>query len=146
RSMVSDSITIQPAVDKTLFSKKLGYQSDCLEMRIKNLHLTSDSFIDLVLLQNLVLDKVDIGELEMHDYRDKNIPRKHATRLLPYTFLHSIGTQIDIHEIRLQDGNITYEELAPNAAKSGSVSFSKVQGTLTNLNNMRTGDTMTLKG
>jgi hypothetical protein len=145
-ALVIDSISVTPTVDKKQFSKKVGYQTDCIELRLTGLRLSSGGFENLVDNQEILLAIVEIDSVRMHAYRDKNIPRRTEHHDLHHTFLKNLPYSIEIEKVILHRGDITYEELAEGAPQSGHISFTRMEGVVHNISNINMDDTIRFKG
>jgi hypothetical protein len=141
-----DSLKLRPAVDKKDFSRKLGYQTDCINFSVAKLTASSKKLMVLLLDHDLFLDTIQLHSGSLHAYRDKNIPRKAGNTPMHHTLLKSLDYQLDIRKIKVDSFRITYEELAPEATESGAMSFYKLNGSITNISNVDMNDTMRLKG
>jgi hypothetical protein len=141
-SLRIDSFLIQPTLDKKVFAKKVGLQTDCIQLLLTNLVVQFSNVHDLILHQKIFINKMDIESLSLYDYWDKNFPRSQVRQALPKTVLASLPYEIDIREITLKSADILYEELAKGSTETGSISFTKVNGRIRNISNINMKDTI----
>ena len=141
-----DSVFLGPAVEKEKFAIKLGYQTDCIQLKLAGFKVYSNSFPEILELGSLMLEKIEISEMVLTDYRDKNLPNAQGVKPLPREMLYSFPVKLSIDQILLKKAKITYIELATGKSESGSISFSNVKGDITNISNMHPDDTMKING
>ncbi len=141
-----DSVSLGPAVEKEKFATKLGYQTDCIQLKLADFKVYSNSFPEILEIGSLILEKIEINEMVLTDYRDKNLPNAHGVKPLPREMLYSFPVKLSIDQILLKKATITYIELANGKSESGSISFSNVKGEITNISNMHPDDTMKING
>ena len=141
-----DSVSLGPAVEKEKFATKLGYQTDCIQLKLADFKVYSNSFPEILELGSLMLEKIEISEMVLTDYRDKNLPNAQGVKPLPREMLYSFPVKLSIDQILLKKAKITYIELATGKSESGSISFSNVKGEITNISNMHPDDTMKING
>lgn len=141
-----DSVFLRPAVEKEKFAIKLGYQTDCIQLKLADFKVYSNSFPEILELGSLMLEKIEISEMVLTDYRDKNLPNAQGVKPLPREMLYSFPVKLSIDQILLKKAKITYIELATGKSESGSISFSNVKGEITNISNMHPDDTMKING
>ncbi|MBA2423275.1 MAG: hypothetical protein H0V61_08625 [Chitinophagales bacterium] len=141
-SLQIDSILLKPTIDKKIFAKKIGLQTDCLSLQLTNLMIKFSDVQDLILNQKISIDKIDVGSLQLHDYWDKNFPRRRTRQALHHTALVSLPYAIDIREVEMKSADIIYEELGEGSVETGSISFNRVSGLIKNISNINMSDTM----
>ena len=137
-----DSVFLGPAVEKEKFAIKLGYQTDCIQLKLAGFKVYSNSFPEILELGSLMLEKIEINELVLTDYRDKNLPNAQGIKPLPREMLYAFPVELSIGQLVLSKATITYIELAAGKNESGAISFSNVKGDITNISNMHPEDTM----
>lgn len=141
-----DSVSLGPSVEKEKFATKLGYQTDCIQLKLADFKVYSNSFPEILEIGSLILEKIEINEMVLTDYRDKNLPNAQGVKSLPREMLYSFPVKLSIDQILLKKATITYIELANGKSESGSISFSNVKGEITNISNMHPDDTMKING
>lgn len=141
-----DSILLNPAVDKKKFGQLAGYQTDCITLKVSDIHAYSGRLQELIEKQVVYVDSLEAGALMLSAYRDKNIPRKPKTQELPVMLLKKLPFQLTILKTTVHRADVTYEELAEGASQSGHITFNKVEATALHLTNeTMEKDTLILK-
>jgi hypothetical protein len=141
-----DSVFLEPTVEKEKFAIKLGYQTDCIQLKLAGFKVYSNSFPEILELGSLMLEKIEISEMKLTDYRDKNLPNAQGVKPMPREMLYAFPVKLSIDQLVLTKATITYIELAAGKSESGSISFSNVKGEITNISNMHLDDTMKING
>jgi hypothetical protein len=130
---ISD-LKVQPLFSREEFSRKLGYQSDRLEIKADRILFSGIDIRQLLLDRKILIRSVAIRQVTVSDYRDKRIPaRKNFYPLLPQQALKKLNTCIRMDTITFSGGEITYEEQV--GSEPGRLFFDRVSGTILNLTN-----------
>ena len=121
--------------DWRLVSNQLGKQVDILEvsleeMRFNKLKASSSIYSELDIVTSMIL----IRGLILKDHRDKNMPRppdKEKPMFKGMVDAIPVGVQVDT--IRIEDSSISYIELGLDKTEPGVLTFSNIQGEITNV-------------
>jgi hypothetical protein len=140
---------VKPEYSKVAFAKKLGYQTDWMEVKAKEIRLSDINIPQLILNERFEAVRLTLSGLELEDYRDKrNPPRKNWKPPMPHEALTNLKMQLRIDSVTVNDGKITYSEQSGD--RPGTLFFDKVKveaGPLTNDSTMMVaGFTMKVRG
>lgn len=125
---------LEPMFDRAAFSRKLGYQTDRMDITIGSVTLSAPDWKELVNHQRLIAEKLRIDSLVLDDYRDKRIPmRPDFLPPMPQQLLRELKTYVWIDTLEVVNGKATYSEQVTN--ESGMVYFDRISGVLTGLTN-----------
>jgi hypothetical protein len=125
---------LEPLYNDHDYTRKLGYQTDRLTVRIDQLTLKRLNLRELVLFSRLNAGLLEIEGLDLDDYRDKRVPRKPGFMPpMPQDALRNLKTYLQIDTVLLKSGKATYREQV--GAEPGTIFFDKMSGSLTNLTN-----------
>ena len=95
--------------------------------------------------KDLIAKKVDVFDVVIDDFRDRNFAdREDHFPLLPMSALMRIENSIDINELVLHNGSISYSELAKDGVVPGVLRFENVNASISNISNQSpiSGDTL----
>jgi len=131
-SLVIDSISFRPLVDKDEFMNARQFQSNYMQL---NTGLIKVKDIDFNLLINDSIfhsKKITINDLHFYDYKDKRLPFQHGIeKPLLTDLLKSIKPKILIDSILLKNAGIVYEEFNDKTQQVGTVKLTKMRGAIT---------------
>ena len=125
---------VEPLYNKHDYTRKLGYQTDWMDIRITLLQFHRINFRKLLFEGNLQAGLLEIDSLGLQDYRDKRIaPRPGFRPPMPQEGLRKLHTCLRIDTLLLKNGKVIYEEQTGNIP--GSIFFDRLHATLTGLTN-----------
>jgi len=125
---------LEPMYDRTAFSRKLGYQTDRMDICIATITLSAVDWRELLLRRRVIAEKLLIDSLVLDDYRDKRVPMRPGFKpLMPQQLLRDLKTYIRIDSLELVNGKATYSEQVAN--EPGTLFFDRMSGILTGLTN-----------
>jgi hypothetical protein len=131
---------LEPLYNDNDYTRKLGYQTDRMDIRIPMISLRRFDIRELVLGNRLMAGLLEITDLQLDDYRDKRIPPRPGFKPpMPQDGLRKLKMYLKIDTVVLKSGKATYRE--QTGAEPGVIFFDKLSGTLTGLTN----DTVLLK-
>ena len=125
---------VEPLYNKHDYTRKLGYQTDWMDIRITLLQFHRINFRKLLFEGNLQAGLLEIDSMGLQDYRDKRIaPRPGFRPPMPQEGLRKLHTCLRIDTLLLKNGKVIYEEQTGNIP--GSIFFDRLHATLTGLTN-----------
>ena len=125
---------LEPLYDRHEFTRKLGFQTDRMDIHIGEISLLRVDWRELMLHKRLIAGKLQIDSLVMDDYRDKRIPMKPGFKPpMPQQLIRDLKTYIRIDSLVLSNGKATYSEQVTK--ETGTIFFDRLNGTLTGLTN-----------
>jgi hypothetical protein len=125
---------LEPLFSKHDYTRKLGFQTDWLDLKISRLKLQRVNFRSLLFEGKVQAGLLTIDTLLMDDYRDKRIPLKPGFKPpMPQEGIRKLKTYLRIDTVMLKSGRINYAE--QTGAVPGTIFFDKVKVTVTGLTN-----------
>jgi len=125
---------LEPLYNRHDFSRKLGYQSDRMDITALKMTLTSVDWRALLLDQKLEAQKLQIDSLVLDDYRDKRVPMRNGFQPpMPQQLVRESKASFRIDSVELVGGKATYSEQVSN--ELGTIFFDRMNGVLTGLTN-----------
>jgi hypothetical protein len=125
---------LEPLYNKYDYTRKLGYQTDWMDIRISKLLLQRMDLRTLLFEGKMMAGLVEIDSLVLEDYRDKRIPRRPGFRPpMPQDGIRKLKTYLRVDTVLLNGGKATYSEQVGDTA--GTIYFDKMKATFTGLTN-----------
>lgn len=129
-----DCFHLEPLFSRNDFSRKLGYQTDRMDIKIEKITLLSIDWKAVMLEHRFVAGKLRIDSLVLDDYRDKRVPMRPGTRpLMPQQLIRGTKSYIRIDSLEIIGGKATYTEQVFN--EPGTIFFDRIDGLLTGFTN-----------
>lgn len=127
-----------PQYDKKEFGKKMGYQTDRMELNVPTLEIRDFDLARFVANDTVHVRNIVIAEASLVAYRDKNVPFDHSRRpKLPQQMLAALPLPVDIEKVEVKNASILYQQLDPYADAPGEVPITRLYGTIYNVTNIR---------
>jgi hypothetical protein len=128
---------LMPLFDKKEFGRKVGYQTDRMELKVPVLEIHDFDLGNFVADDTLHIRNIIIDEARLVAYRDKNVPFDHSRRpKLPQQMLAALPLPLDIEKVEVKNANILYQQLDPYAVEVGEVPIGRLYGTIYNVTNI----------
>ncbi|MEI7500501.1 MAG: hypothetical protein WCK84_08620 [Bacteroidota bacterium] len=133
-----DSVTVTPNFNKLDFSRKSGYQTDRIVLRVPGIEIKQIDFRKLISDRELHAYRVNMRGLNFESYRDKRLPFPSWQRpLMPGQMIAGIKFPAVIDTIALSNGFASYEEQTGN--EPGRVFFDNINAFLTGFTTLKAG-------
>ncbi len=129
------NISVTFTEDWKKVSKRIGKQIDLItfaldELSINGLESSSSFYSDL----DIKAGSVNISGLDLHDHRDKNVPRPPDTEKPMFEgMIEAIPIVLKIDTINLKDVNLSYTELGEDKTQAGTANFNDINGVITGI-------------
>ncbi len=125
---------LEPLYNKHDYTRKLGYQTDWMDIRINKLSFHRMNLRSLLFEGKLQAGLLAIDTLTLDDYRDKRIsPRPGFKPPLPQDAIRKLETYLRIDSVLLKGGKASYAE--QTGAVPGTIYFDKLNAIFTGLTN-----------
>jgi len=143
-TVVMQGFRMIPKYDKQQFSKKLVFQNDRFDLKIKEVKIGHIGFVRFLAGKPLEVSSLLISGLDADIYRDKNVPfdSTHFPLFYNESFL-KIPVPLVIDTISVTESGIRYEELAEGHPVAGSIKLEDFTLQILNLTNQRLVDSIT---
>jgi hypothetical protein len=116
---------LKPEVSKEEYGRKLGYQTDWMDVKAKEIRFSGLDIPQLLLNEYFHAARLTLDGIELDDYRDKrNPPRKNWRPLMPHEALTNLKMQIRIDSVVADNTKLTYSEQTGD--KPGTIFFDQV--------------------
>ncbi|MCX6303691.1 MAG: DUF748 domain-containing protein [Bacteroidetes bacterium] len=125
---------LEPMFNKHDYTRKLGYQTDWMDIRINHLRFHHMNFRKLLFEGKMQAELVEIDSLLLDDYRDKRIaPRPGFKPPMPQDAVRNLKTYLRIDTLVLKHGKASYAE--QTGETPGTLFFDNMSASLTGLTN-----------
>ncbi|MFH1159467.1 MAG: hypothetical protein V1733_00770 [bacterium] len=129
-----DSLNLAPRYSDSLFSRKLGYQTDRLDLLIRQIDLQRLDFAKLLEENRIEAGYGSVEGLILDDYRDKRIPFPTWQKPpMPPQLIEKIRLPVSIDSVWLRDARITYRE--QTGTEPGTIFFDRMNLLIRNFTN-----------
>lgn len=137
KKLIIDSAILIPNFGKYEFAHQKGEQIARISLSIPQLIIEGLQFENL-LDTSFVASKIKIQSFDLYAFKDKRIPflRKENIPLPVESFIH-LPFSVKVDSISIQDSHILIEEFPEYGNASGTITFDKINASLTHLNNRR---------
>lgn len=123
-----------PLLSRAEFMRRRKTQTDRVDLRLRDLRIQGWR-INEQSFDRCQMDSAEIGNLELALYRDRRLPYDRRNRLdhIPSTLLSSLKIGLRIPQLKVANGELTYEELSPVTDSSGTLRFDRIRAVLSNI-------------
>jgi len=129
-----DHFYLEPLFNRHDFSRKLGYQSDRMDLQVEKISLSGISWHELMIHKRLIAGKLQVDSLLLDDYRDKRVPMRPGFKPpMPQQLIRNLKQYIWIDSLKVVNGKATYSEQVAN--EPGTIFFDRINGLLKGLTN-----------
>ncbi|MBE0646637.1 MAG: DUF748 domain-containing protein [Bacteroidales bacterium] len=129
-----DRFHLEPLFNRHEFSRKLGYQTDRMDVQVQKILLSGIDWKELMLDKRLVAGKLRIDSLVLDDYRDKRVPMRPGFKPpMPQQLIRGLKTYVWIDSLEVANGKATYSEQVSN--EPGTIFFNRINGLLKGFTN-----------
>jgi hypothetical protein len=132
--MFVSGLKLLPLYNNYDYSRKIGWQTDRMEIYAGTVSLERVDFRDLLFTGKFSAGLLAIDSLTIDDYRDKRIPRKRGVKPpMPHEALRNLKLYLKIDTVFLTNGKAVYSE--QTGKEPGKLFFDKMEAKLTGLTN-----------
>lgn len=125
---------LEPLYNQHDYTRKLGFQTDWMDIRISRLQLKRVDLRNLLFEGKVQAGLLQIDTLALDDYRDKRIaPKPGFKPPMPQDAIRKLKTYLRIDTVILKSGKANYGE--QTGAKPGTIFFDKMSAVFTGLTN-----------
>jgi hypothetical protein len=123
-----------PQLSRHDYTRKLGFQTDRMDIFVGHLNVHRLQFRDLILGGKFNAGLVEIDSMVLDDYRDKRIARRPGFRPpMPQDGIRKLKTYLKIDTVLLHRSKATYAEQV--GEEPGVIFFDRMEATVTGLTN-----------
>ncbi|WPP51526.1 AsmA family protein [Catalinimonas niigatensis] len=136
RKIGISGLKLQPQLSRSQFLKKFEYNKSLAHLYVDQIELNEVDFEEMLKKKNVIVGRVDVYEPTLEIFRDNQLPRDETKRPgLHQELLFNLDHLVNIHQLQIIDGLITYAERAEDAEKDGVITFEALNATGANLTN-----------
>lgn len=130
-------VSLKPIGDKATFSKKLRFRQDRYDLKADSAVVKEADWWSALSEQGINAKSVDIYKGEVEIYSDKALPPsgQNKTGRYPHQQVGRIPLPLAIDKIGLHRFEILYREFNPKSGQMGTIQFTGVNGTISNVTN-----------
>ena len=138
RQITAVGIGLVPRISKANFNKTSTLRSDFFNIKASKLVLSGINWWEFANNESLIASEADLYNCTFQDYINKEMPpKKFVSANFPHQSLMKLSLNILIKKINLHNMNLSYEEYNPNSAKSGTLFFEDINGSIKNFTNIK---------
>lgn len=129
------NLYLKPKFTKEVLSSKIAFERDRLQFHMLELKL---NHLDFGIRNDTLFIIADSGEIvnpNLTVYRDKSVTDDVTTKKMYSKILRDLPFDLEIAELNIIEGYISYTERVDKFGKAGEIFFKNVNSTLSNLTN-----------
>lgn len=139
RNIAIRGLALVPRYNKQQFSRHLKFYKDRYDIQFASASFNNVDWYHLFLGEGFFAESATFDNGNMEVYADKNIPPSSKSKIgnYPHQLLARLDLPVDIDTLFLKNFKFTYKELNPKTQKTGEVVWDKINGSITNLTNVK---------
>ena len=131
-------LTLKPEGSKEEFSNLIKFQQDRYDIKIKKGTVKNLNWFSLLADEGLYGDELTAEGTTINIYHDRSLPSgPPKSNNFPHQLLMNAAIPVSIKKILLRNTMVSYEEFNPKSMHTGVVSFSNVNGEISNVTNLK---------
>ena len=132
-----NSFTLNPKITWTEYTKRLKSQKDYYIISAKNLKASQVDLGRLVNDQEFIAGDMSLN-LDLRTFNDRLLPYDKSSKVgkYPNQQLMDLDVPVNIRKLKLSNSSVIYRERGRISAKTGDVSFTNINATITNVTNI----------
>lgn len=138
KSMVSiDSLELIPRYKKYRFSRKKGYRTNRVSLKIANITFNEIDFNEFFKRRRFLCKSAEVKNPGLELFRDKRVPIHPRPKMkkYPLRLLKELKFKLNIHRIKIANGTLDYTVRGEKAKKAGKIFFNGIRANLENVTN-----------
>ena len=137
KSIHIDNLQIIPKYNKEELSKHLSIERDYINLNISKIILNKLHFNFNDTRFGIKATAANIITPNLEIYRDKLLPDDVTTKPLYSKSLRDLAFNLEINQVNIKDGYISYAELVELDTKAGKIYFNKVDASIKHISNLK---------
>nr|MCU0355713.1 hypothetical protein [Cytophagales bacterium] len=134
RRLEIQSVQFGPRVSDQAFVRLSKTQKDLFRLQVPQI-TCRDVDVRQALQSALVMRSIQVTNPVLKVYRDKRVPPRKKSPLMPHEVMRDIPFRVQIDSAIVSGASITYSEQMPKVSVPGKISFDKSRIEVTNLTN-----------
>ncbi|MDZ7740606.1 MAG: hypothetical protein U5Q03_02350 [Bacteroidota bacterium] len=136
KSISIGDIRIKPNYLKYEFSRKLGYQTDRMDVGFEGVSVREVDFKQIIERQYVKAGHIRVDNTNFEAFRDKRLPfPEWHTSPMPQDLIASLDFGLDIDTLVIAKARIVYGEMVDKSVDPGEIHFNEMNILLSNLTN-----------
>jgi len=136
KTLILDSLQLQPLYDRETFSEIIEFQKDRIELLIPQIKIDEIDFRDIVFKKKYQAQKITLVDPDIAFFKDKTIEADSSiNKPMPAELLSGLPFYLNIDTIEVLNGKVKYEELASYISQPGMIHFDQLNAKLLNVSN-----------
>lgn len=133
-----DSFNLEPAVSESAFYRTVGHQLDMFHVNFPSVTLSGFMWSRLMSTGALYAKNMGLKYPSIEIYYSRLPPPNTASKLgkYPNQLLLKMKLPLHVEKINIEKGFVKYTEVSSVTQKAGSIAFSNVKGSVTNITNI----------
>lgn len=127
--------SIHPNYKNYDFTSRHRFETDRIDAGLKNIRFYSFSAANFLESRSLVSSYIEIGEMDVDVFRDKQKPFRHIKKPAFQDMIYNYSSTLNIDSIGILAGNISYSEHTDKAKMPGIIRFKQVNAKLYKITN-----------
>lgn len=120
-----------PRYGKFEYSRKVGLSVDVAELRVEKILLDEFNLDEFINHKKIFATSMQIFNPEVVIFKDKRMPMgEDVLKKMPQELLLEISSEVSIDHIKVENGNIKYEEFPEKGMIPGVIEFADLNATL----------------
>ncbi|MGB3617005.1 MAG: hypothetical protein WBA12_02720 [Catalinimonas sp.] len=134
-TLVIDDLAVEPRYLKEEHGRRAGQEKDRYTVKLPHVKVVGLDLKRALRLRELRAESVVMDKFDLQIFRDKRERFPHEYKPLPAEALRRLPIWVGIDTLRMQNLSISYEEIGPQSAGSGTVLFDDIEVEVTRLTN-----------
>jgi len=135
KNLSIEALLIDPNYNEYDFTAKHIYESDRIEAAFNHIDLKHFSALDYFNSGNFVSSYIEVGNMDLHVFRDKRIKDTHKIKPTLQEVIYKFPNLLRIDSIGINGGNIKYTEHAEKANEAGWITINELKAGIYNVTN-----------
>lgn len=134
------NLRLHPRNNRQELKHKLRYRREIYDINLPKINFTKVNWWAMANNEGFIAQKGEINEGTLKIFLDRSLPKNPNIKVnnFPHQQLMKLPFPISVEKLMLKDVNIAYEEFNPDANKSATAYFDKINGELKNVSNIKT--------
>jgi len=139
KTLNATGLAITPRYNKQEFSKKLTFYKDRYDIKFDSASFNNVDWYHLISGEGFSATSVLLVNGSMEVYVDRNIPLSSKSKVgnYPHQLIMKLDLPAQVDTINIKNFTFNYKELNPKTQKVGVVIFNNIDGTITNVTNIK---------
>ena len=135
--IIASRVELKPRGDKKQFPRKVPVRKERYDLAFPNVILNNVDWYSLLNHEKVIAEEIELNSGSFDVFLDRT-PPPHAFKShnFPHQVLKRLPFPLSISRLRLNNIDVSYEEVNPDIKKSATAYFDNVIGTMTNISNL----------